>query len=79
MRIKALERVTAGGNIQLNSEGSKKIEKYNPNKFQKNQNFNTNSEVQLSKKKTARPDVEDEEEIPVKKTKNKKPKVEDSD
>jgi hypothetical protein len=79
MRIKALERGTTGATIKLNSEGAKKIEKYNPNKFQKSQNFNTDSEVQISKKKHAREEDDDEEEIPVKKTVKKQKVEEDSD
>ncbi len=79
MRIKALERGASGANIKLNNEGAKKIEKYNPNKFQKNQNFNTDSEVQISKKKHTRNEDDDEEEIPVKKTVKKQKVEEDSD
>jgi hypothetical protein len=61
----------------------KKTEKYVANGFNQGGNFNTDSEVQLTKKKVARPVVveseESEEEVVVKKSKKKQKVVEESD
>ena len=79
LRIKALERGTTGATIKLNNENTgKKIEKYNPTKTN-NGNYNTESEVQLTKKKQSRVEEDSEEEIVVKKAKKKQRVVEESE
>lgn len=76
-RIKSLERGSTGATIKINS---KKTEKYNPSSFNKSGNFNTDAEVQLTKKqKRVEPESEDEEEVVVKKPKKKQKVEEDSD
>lgn len=77
-RIKALERGVAGASLKLSDKTGKKIEKYAPNKFNKGE-FNTDAEVQLSKKKIARDESDSEEEVVVKKSKKKAKVEEDSD
>jgi hypothetical protein len=65
----------------LNDKPFKKIEKYNENNT--SGVFNTESEIQLSKKKTSRPveneDIEEEVEVKKPKKKQKVVKSEESD